>query len=228
MASAMCRSSSTSATTSAKSPTRRAVPQLCQSRWRSIPGPPSSTARSDSRALPRRPAWRGADRRRVWAAERHSDLDYICAGINHQTWFIDLRLKGRRIGKRRTARRLRAASCLFQAGKGSHRCAAALRRLFDREQRPPFGIPALVPQAARRDRPLDRHVRLDPRRDRRLSAPCHGDPQLVRDRLSQLPRRRRHVRSILRGARASTRAISSRRWKRAGSTAAISMSATRA
>jgi alpha-galactosidase len=32
-------------------------------------------------------------------AERRSDLDYICAGINHQTWFVDLRLKGRRIGR---------------------------------------------------------------------------------------------------------------------------------
>ena len=27
------------------------------------------------------------------------DLDYVCSGINHQTWFIDLRLRGRRIGK---------------------------------------------------------------------------------------------------------------------------------
>ncbi|MCF3641061.1 alpha-glucosidase/alpha-galactosidase [Rhizobium sp. TRM95111] len=27
------------------------------------------------------------------------ELDYICSGINHQTWFIDLRVRGRRIGK---------------------------------------------------------------------------------------------------------------------------------
>ncbi len=27
------------------------------------------------------------------------ELDYICSGINHQTWFIDIRLKGRKIGK---------------------------------------------------------------------------------------------------------------------------------
>ncbi|HEV7304650.1 alpha-glucosidase/alpha-galactosidase [Ensifer sp.] len=27
------------------------------------------------------------------------ELDYICSGINHQTWFTDVRLKGRRIGK---------------------------------------------------------------------------------------------------------------------------------
>ena len=27
------------------------------------------------------------------------ELDYICSGINHQTWFIDVRFKGRKIGK---------------------------------------------------------------------------------------------------------------------------------
>jgi len=28
-----------------------------------------------------------------------SELDYICAGINHQTWYIDIRLRGRAIGR---------------------------------------------------------------------------------------------------------------------------------
>ena len=32
-------------------------------------------------------------------AEKRADLEYVCAGINHQTWFVDLRLKGRRIGR---------------------------------------------------------------------------------------------------------------------------------
>ncbi|MCX5515027.1 alpha-glucosidase/alpha-galactosidase [Kaistia algarum] len=27
------------------------------------------------------------------------ELDFICSGINHQTWFIDVRLKGRKVGK---------------------------------------------------------------------------------------------------------------------------------
>lgn len=27
------------------------------------------------------------------------ELDYICSGINHQTWFVDVRVKGRKIGK---------------------------------------------------------------------------------------------------------------------------------
>lgn len=29
----------------------------------------------------------------------HEDLDFVCSGINHQTWFIDVRVKGRKIGK---------------------------------------------------------------------------------------------------------------------------------
>ncbi|MBB3929543.1 alpha-galactosidase [Kaistia hirudinis] len=27
------------------------------------------------------------------------ELDFICSGINHQTWFVDVRLKGRKVGK---------------------------------------------------------------------------------------------------------------------------------
>ncbi len=27
------------------------------------------------------------------------EVDYVCAGINHQTWYIDVRLRGRRIGR---------------------------------------------------------------------------------------------------------------------------------
>ena len=29
----------------------------------------------------------------------HEDLDFICSGINHQTWYVDVRVKGRKIGK---------------------------------------------------------------------------------------------------------------------------------
>jgi len=33
----------------------------------------------------------------VLDADDLSELDYICSGINHQTWYIDVRLRGRRI-----------------------------------------------------------------------------------------------------------------------------------
>ncbi|CCV03609.1 Alpha-galactosidase [Mesorhizobium metallidurans STM 2683] len=35
----------------------------------------------------------------VLGAKSRQELDYVCSGINHQTWFIDLRLNGRCIGK---------------------------------------------------------------------------------------------------------------------------------
>ena len=31
-------------------------------------------------------------------ADDPSEVEYICAGINHQTWYVDIRLRGRRIG----------------------------------------------------------------------------------------------------------------------------------
>ena len=123
---------------------------------------------------------------------------------------------------RRAGRGVRAPSCLFAAGEGADRRPQALRRLFDREQRAPVGISALVPQAAGRDRPLDRHVGMDPRRDRRLSAPLHRDAQLVRDRISRLSRRGQEADRSRRRAPTSTRATSSRRWRPAGPIAAIS------
>ncbi len=30
---------------------------------------------------------------------KEGELDFICSGINHQTWFVDVRLNGRKIGK---------------------------------------------------------------------------------------------------------------------------------
>ena len=35
----------------------------------------------------------------VLGAADPKELDYICAGINHQTWYVDLRLNGRKIGR---------------------------------------------------------------------------------------------------------------------------------
>lgn len=35
----------------------------------------------------------------VLGAKSPRELDYVCSGINHQTWFIELRLNGRAIGK---------------------------------------------------------------------------------------------------------------------------------
>jgi alpha-galactosidase len=35
----------------------------------------------------------------ILGAKSKDELDYVCSGINHQTWFVDIRLRGRKIGK---------------------------------------------------------------------------------------------------------------------------------
>ena len=35
----------------------------------------------------------------VLGAKDTSELDYVCAGINHQTWYVDIRFRGRKVGR---------------------------------------------------------------------------------------------------------------------------------
>ncbi|HET7715757.1 MAG TPA: alpha-glucosidase/alpha-galactosidase, partial [Bauldia sp.] len=35
----------------------------------------------------------------VLGAKERGELEFVCAGINHQTWYIDVRFRGRRVGK---------------------------------------------------------------------------------------------------------------------------------
>lgn len=35
----------------------------------------------------------------ILGATDESELEYICSGINHQTWYVDIRFRGRKIGK---------------------------------------------------------------------------------------------------------------------------------
>ena len=164
----------------------------------------------------------------VLGAADPNEVDYICTGINHQTWYVDIRFRGRQDRRRGAACSIRAASAHARAGEGAHRRAAPLRRLFDREQRASQRIPAVVPQAARGDRPLDRPLALDQWRDRRLSSPLHRAAQLVRDRLPALARRSRRAARGAMCAPTSMRATSSRRSRPGASIAGISTCATRA
>jgi alpha-galactosidase len=41
----------------------------------------------------------GADQIAEALGVDRSELDYVCSGINHQTWFVDLKVRGRKIGK---------------------------------------------------------------------------------------------------------------------------------
>ncbi len=138
------------------------------------------------RPLPRRAARRPPDRP---GAGRRGQRTRLCL-LRHQPPDLVRRYprQGPQDREGRAHRRLRAPPGLLQAGEGPHRCLEALRRLLDRVERPPFRIPALVSQAPGRDQQVDRHERLDPRRDRRLSALVDRAPQLVRDRFPDVPR----------------------------------------
>ena len=137
-----------------------------------------------------------------------SEIDYICAGINHMDWFLTLEHKGEDLYPLlRSA--LRAARVL-QEREGARRGLPPLRLLHDRDHRPPGRVRALVPQEPEGAGPLLRRAGLR-RRERRLL-------QLVR-----------HVGEEVRGqetswtgsprscgrAASSTARTSSRRWRRA-------------
>ena len=109
----------------------RAAPQLRQPDGDDDLGRDSSTAASTPSASAT--ACRTATARSpTCSACRFEDVDIVCSGINHQTWYIDIRVKGRQVETRRAARRLRAPPGLLPAGEGPHRRAQALRLLLDR------------------------------------------------------------------------------------------------
>ena len=72
------------------------------------------------RPLPRRPAWRRADRRGA-RRQGHGELEFICSGINHQTWYVDMRLQRPQDRQGRTGRGLRAR---IRSIRSRRRCAS--------------------------------------------------------------------------------------------------------
>ena len=123
------------------------------------------------------------------------ELDFVCAGINHQTWYIDVRLRGRPVGRDELLEAFERhpvyskqekvrIDVLKRFGFYSTECNGHLSEYLPWYRKRPG-----------RNRPLDRHVGLDPRRDGRLSAPLHRDAELVRDRLSRASSRKPAARS---------------------------------
>ncbi len=112
--------------------TRRAVPQLRQPDGDEHLGRRSTTAASRPSASATACSTAGARSPRSSASHRTPTCEYVCSGINHQTWYIDINAEGREIEPRRADRRLRGAPGLLAAGKGPHRRAEALRLLLDR------------------------------------------------------------------------------------------------
>ena len=94
-----------------------------------------------------------------------SEIDFLCAGINHMAWFLRSGARGQG-PLSPAARALRAARVLRQR-KGARRGLPPLRLLHDRVHRPSVRVPALVPQEPEGARPVLRRARLW-RRDGRL------------------------------------------------------------
>ena len=169
--------------------------------------------RRAERPPPDRPGARGADGTRSTSSARASTTR---PGIS--TSCTD----GRKIGREELLAAFERASGVLPAGEGADRRLEAVRILLDRIERPSVGVPAVVPQAARRDQRLDRPGRLDPWRDRRLPALLDREPQLVRGGLPEVPRGGRQAARRATTAPTSMPATSWRRWRPGGSTAATS------
>jgi len=92
----------------------------------------------------------------------YDELRWRCAGINHNSWFVE----ARRSRSDPAPPRTRSRSRDLRAGPGPFRDAAPLRRLPDREQRPFLRVRPVLPEATRSGRAL--HSLRLPRRERVL------------------------------------------------------------
>ena len=104
----------------------------------------------------------------VLGAKDKSELEFVCSGINHQTWYVDIRFRGRKIEKDELLAAFERHPVYSKQEKVRIDVLKRFGFYSTEFERPPVRISALVSQAAGRDQPLDRHVALDPRRDRRL------------------------------------------------------------
>ena len=89
---------------------------------------------------------------RPWARIK-KDVDIICAGLNHQTWYISVKTDGvERTGELYEYMKKRN---FCQERKRSTRRDEKLRLLFHRIQRPPFRIFDVVQKTSRRNGKMD-------------------------------------------------------------------------
>ena len=114
------------------------LPQLRQPDGDEDLGLRSSTAASRPSASATACRTAGARSPAALGIAPHTDLDIICSGINHQTWYIGLKHGGRDVTRDELIAAFERASGLLPAGEGAHRRAEALRLLLDRVERPPL------------------------------------------------------------------------------------------
>ena len=172
---------------------RRDVPELRQPDGDEHVGGDRIRQGQHHRPVPRRAAGGDADRRGPRRRGR-SELDFICSGINHQTWYIDIRLPRPTTSSRTSCSTLSSSTRSIPDRKRSaSTCSSASastppnRTATCREYLPWY-----------RKRPEEINHWID------MSHWIHGEtggylrdshrePQLVRNRLPELPRRGRQA-----------------------------------
>ena len=122
----------------------------------------------------------------VLGAERRADVDIICAGINHQTWFTRIEHEGREIGSEELLAAFEAHPVCSKTEKVRIDVLRRFGYYSTESNGHSVGVPAVVPEAAGGDPALDRPLELGIRRNRRVPADQHREAQLVRDRLPGL------------------------------------------
>ena len=180
------------------------------------------------RPLPRRRGRHWPDRRGRSALKDTSEVDIICAGINHQTWYVQVHLQGRGLD-RQAARGLREAPGVQQDREGAHRHAAPLRLLLHRVQRPPLAstCPGTASARRRSSKWIDLSVWINGETGGYLRVCTEGRNWFETDFPNWLKAERQAV-SRPRHRGTSTAATSSRGWRPGGSTAGTSTSSTTA
>ena len=91
------------------------------------------------------------------------ELDYVCSGINHQTRYIDVRLRGRPVGRDELVAAFERHPVYSQQEKVRIDVLKRFGFYSTEFERASLRIPALVSQAPGRGRALDRSLELDPR-----------------------------------------------------------------
>ena len=119
------------------------------------------------------------------------EVDIVCSGINHQTWYLDIRHQGRKVSTEELIAAFEAHPVFSRQEKVR---IDVLKRFGFYSTESNGHLSEYLPWYRKRPevhRRLDQHGRVDPRRDRRLPALQHREPQLVRGGLPEIPRRRR-------------------------------------
>ena len=121
----------------------------------------------------------------VLGAENPHEVEYICCGINHQTWYIDIRLRGRRVGGDELLAAFERHPVYSQQEKVR---IDVLRRFGCYSTESNGHLSEYLPWYRKRPEEIGRWIdmsRLDQRRNRRIPSPLHGNSGTGSRRISR-------------------------------------------